>query len=56
MEAWKGNKPFQGWHVDLAGPFPPDPDGNRYLCVAVDPFSKWVEATLLQTKHSGRTA
>ena len=55
-ESWKGVRPFQGWHVDLAGPFPADPEGQRYLFVAVDPFSKWVEATTLLSKHSGRTA
>ena len=36
--------PFKGWSIDLAGPFPRDVDGNQYLVVAVDPFSKWVEA------------
>ena len=56
QESWKGTGPFQGWHIDLAGPFPPDSDGNRYIWVAVDPFSKWVEAELLPTKQSWRTA
>ena len=36
--------PFKGWSLDLAGPFPRDIDGNQYLVVAVDTFSKWVEA------------
>ncbi len=56
QETWKGSRPFQGWHIDLAGPFPADDDGHRYLFVAVDPFSKWVEAVTLQDKKSWRTA
>ena len=56
QESWKGTGPFQGWHIDLAGPFPPDADGCRYIWLAVDPFSKWVEAELLPTKQSWRTA
>ena len=48
--------PFQGWSIDLAGPFPPDEDGNRWLAVAVDVFTKWVEAVPLQTKHAFVTA
>ena len=48
--------PFKGWSFDLAGPFPRDVDGNQYLVVAVDPFSKWVEAKLLQSKHTWSTA
>jgi hypothetical protein len=56
QETWKGSRPFQGWHIDLAGPFPADDDGNKYLFVAVDPFSKWVEALPLPSKDSWRTA
>ena len=48
--------PFKGWSLDLAGPFPRDIDGNQYLVVAVDPFSKWVEAEPMQSKHAWRTA
>ena len=31
-------------------------DGNRYLLVAVDPFSKWVEARAVPSLHSWRAA
>ena len=52
----KGAAPFAGWSIDAAGPFPADDDGNRYLLVAVDPFSKWVEATPVPSLHSWRAA
>ena len=42
--------------MDAAGPFPEDLDGNRYLLVAVDPFSKWVEAAAVPSLHSWRAA
>jgi transposase InsO family protein len=42
--------------VDLAGPFPPDEEGNRWLAVAVDVYSKWVEAFPLKSKHAFVTA
>ena len=49
-------RPFEGWSIDLAGPFPADEDGNRWLAVAVDIFSKWVEVVPLRTKHAFVTA
>lgn len=52
----KGTAPFVGWSIDAAGPFPNDDEGNRYLLVAIDPFSKWVEAEPVPTLHSWRAA
>ena len=52
----KGEAPFLGWSIDSAGPFPRDEDGNRYLFVAIDPFSKWVEAVPAPSLHSWRAA
>ena len=52
----KGDVPFAGWSVDAAGPFPKDADGNRYLLIAVDPFSKWVELRAVSLLHSWRAA
>jgi Integrase core domain len=43
-------RPLLGWSVDLMGPMPPDERGNRYLAVAIDVFSKWVEARALPDK------
>ena len=50
----KGGAPFVGWSINTAGPFPWDEDGNHYLLVAVDPFSKWVEIHAVPSLHSWR--
>ena len=54
--AFRPDGPFQGWSVDLAGPFPADADGNRWAAVAVDVYTKWVEIALLPSKHAFVTA
>ncbi|XP_022004371.1 uncharacterized protein LOC110901923 [Helianthus annuus] len=36
--------PFQKWAVDIVGPFPLAPGKLKYLIVAIDYFTKWVEA------------
>jgi hypothetical protein len=42
-----GSWPFHRWGIDLVGPFPVAPGGVKYLIVAIDYFSKWVEAEAL---------
>ncbi|XP_057247305.1 uncharacterized protein LOC130589767 [Beta vulgaris subsp. vulgaris] len=39
--------PFDMWGMDLLGPFPPASGQQRFLLVAVDYFTKWVEAAPL---------
>ncbi|KAL0455621.1 UNVERIFIED_CONTAM: hypothetical protein Slati_0901300 [Sesamum latifolium] len=36
--------PFSQWGVDIVGPFPLAPGQRRFLLVAIDYFTKWVEA------------
>ena len=36
--------PFAQWGLDIVGPFPKAPGNKRYLLVATDYFTKWVEA------------
>ncbi|CAJ2674998.1 unnamed protein product [Trifolium pratense] len=36
--------PFSWWGMDLLGPFPTAAGQNKYLIVAVDYFTKWIEA------------
>jgi hypothetical protein len=41
--------PLQRWGLDLLGPLPPAQDNLRYVVVAVEYFSKWIEAKSLAT-------
>ncbi|XP_026429829.1 uncharacterized protein LOC113326293 [Papaver somniferum] len=43
MSAW----PFSKWGLDIVGPFPAAPEGVKYMLVATDYFTKWVEAVAL---------
>lgn len=36
--------PFLEWGIDIVGPFPEAPGRLKFLIVAVDYFTKWVEA------------
>ncbi|GJZ61907.1 reverse transcriptase domain-containing protein [Tanacetum coccineum] len=42
---------FDIWGIDFIGPFPSS-RGNKYILVAVDYLSKWVEAKALPTKDA----
>jgi len=47
------------WHsigVAIVGPFPTSSEGHRYAVVAIDYFTKWVEAQALVTQSSAETA
>jgi hypothetical protein len=36
--------PFYKWGIDIAGPFPVAAGGLKFLIVAIDYFTKWIEA------------
>ena len=42
---------FDVWGIDFLGPFPP-PFGHKYVLVAVDYVSKWVEAEAYPTNNA----
>ena len=44
------------WHVDLAGPFPETKRGSRYVMVAVEAFSKVLEAVPIPNKEPSSVA
>ena len=40
-------RPFAQWGLDIVGPFPRVTRNQRFVLVAVDYFTKWVEAEAL---------
>ena len=45
--------PFRGWRIDLIGQiFLPSSKGHKFILVATDYFTKWVEAIPLKTVTS----
>ncbi|KAJ0548437.1 putative nucleotidyltransferase, Ribonuclease H [Helianthus annuus] len=44
--------PFQQWGIDMVGPFPEAPGAVKFIIVAVDYFTKWVEAKALASTMS----
>ncbi|GKA31533.1 reverse transcriptase domain-containing protein [Tanacetum coccineum] len=41
--------PFYKWGIDIAGPFPKGPGKVKFLIVAMDYFTKWIEAKSVTT-------
>ena len=52
----KGGALFIRWSIYAVNPFLWDEDGNHYLLVAMDHFSKWVETHAMPLLHSRMTA
>ena len=47
---------FDRWGVDIVGPLPVTQNGNRYIIVAVDYFSRWPEAQPLKEANANTVA
>ena len=46
--------PFRGWGIDMIGQInPPSSKGHKFILVATDYFTKWVEAVPLKKVDSG---
>ena len=41
---------FYRWSIDLDGPFPQSYQGNYYIIVMIERFSKWVEGAAIPSK------
>ncbi|GJR64577.1 reverse transcriptase domain-containing protein [Tanacetum coccineum] len=41
--------PFYKWGINIAGPFPEGPENVKFLIVAIDYFTKWIEAKPVAT-------
>ena len=48
--------PFACWGLDMIGPFKPVPKGFKYVYVAIDKFSKWIEYKPLVTATAKKAA
>nr|GEU37454.1 reverse transcriptase domain-containing protein [Tanacetum cinerariifolium] len=46
--------PFYKWGIDIAGPFPEGPRKVKFLIVAMDYFTKWIEAKAMATITGGQ--
>jgi hypothetical protein len=44
MQQYNVGVPFERIAIDVTGPFPWNDQGNRYLLITVDYFTKWPEA------------
>ncbi|KAI9083290.1 hypothetical protein K1719_034822 [Acacia pycnantha] len=54
LECISASWPFYKWGMDLLGPFKTAPGQLRWLIVAIDYFTKWIEAKSLTTITSAR--
>nr|GEY49402.1 reverse transcriptase domain-containing protein [Tanacetum cinerariifolium] len=46
--------PFYKWGIDIAGPFPEGPGKVKFLIVAMDYFTKWIETKAVATITGGQ--
>ena len=46
--------PFQVWSMDVLGPLRVSTEGNKYLLILKDVFSKWFEAIPLSSTTSDK--
>lgn len=54
LQLYQAGAPLQRMAVDIAGPFTRTHRGNRFICVAMDYFTKWPEACALPN-HEAET-
>ncbi|ROT65408.1 hypothetical protein C7M84_016621 [Penaeus vannamei] len=56
LQLYQAGAPMERMAVDIAGPFPCTERGNKYICVAMDYFSKWPEAGALPNHEADTVA
>lgn len=52
MQVYSVGSPFERVAMDIAGPFPAIEQGNRYILVVGDYFSKWIETYPLPNQEA----
>jgi hypothetical protein len=56
MHQYNVGAPFKRTAIDVAGPFPRSNQGNRYLLIAMDYFTKWTEAYTIPSQEASTVA
>lgn len=56
MQALPPAKKFERWHIDILGPLYKTKEGNEYILLCVDAYSRWVEGFPLKTQSAEETA
>jgi transposase InsO family protein len=52
MHQYNVGAPFERIAIDVAGPFPRSDQGNRYLLIAMDYFTKWQEVYAIPNQEA----
>lgn len=52
LESYHAGFPMEMIHLDILGPFTPSEQGNVYVLVMIDQFSKWVECAALPNQSA----
>ena len=56
MKSFNVGAPFERIALDILGPLPRTKQGNKYLLVNEDYFSKWLEAIPIRNQESTTVA
>lgn len=56
MKQYNVGAPFERIAIDVAGPFPQTENGNKYILVAMDYFSKWPEVYAMPNQEATTVA
>ena len=56
MTNYQAGAPMERVHLDFLGPLPKTPQGNEYVLMMVDQFTKWVECIPLPSQTAEVTA